>query len=203
MLTTVDFEQTRETLGLPDRIASVPADAAVRGVWFSMHSKYVSRLGKGESEALKSAVQKRARIPFRMYPLTEYLEELAVAAAIVDPTDPAQGLRNIWRGAAPTYLATPFGRSLLSLLGLEPGRYMRWLSTHRDHFCTYGTWWLEEHGPGYVTMEIVDEYIWIESAHRGGAEGVLRTFGVEGSVEPELVSPYSGRLHIRWSVPVH
>jgi hypothetical protein len=43
-----------------------------------------------------------------------------------------------------------------------------------------------------------DEYIWIESAHRGAAEGVLRMCGVEGTVEPELTTPYTGRLHIRW-----
>jgi hypothetical protein len=47
-------------------------------------------------------------------------------------------------------------------------------------------------------MHVNDEYIWIDSAHRGGAEAMLDTCGVKGSVEAELLSEFDGRLHIRW-----
>ncbi len=106
----------------------------------------------------------------------------------------------IWRNAASHYLSTAFGRSLVALIP-SPIRYIRWLADHRDHFCNHGTWTVIEHDANYVTMEMKDELIWLETAHRGGAEGVLAAFGVRGTVEPELTGPYDGRLHIRWWRP--
>ena len=39
---------------------------------------------------------------------------------------------------------------------------------------------------------------WIESAQRGGCEGLLDSCGVKGQVMVELDSPYSGALDIQW-----
>jgi len=195
----VNLEQARATLGVTQRIADTPPTASTRGVWFLTTSRHLAHLGRAELVAWRSATGARSRIPFRMYPVREYIEELAVAAAIADPADPVAAIRDIWKRAVPTYMDSPFGRSLVRLIRPNPLRFVRWLADHRDHFCDYGKWHLVERATGYVTMEIQDEYVWIESAHRGGAEGMLAACGVEGTVEPELITPYNGRLHIRWT----
>ena len=195
----MDLEKMRAVLGVAQRVADTPPSASTRGVWFLTTSRHMARLGRGELVAWREATGARTRTPFRMYPVREYIEELAVAAAITNPEDPATAIREIWRGAVPVYMGSAFGRSLVRLIRPNPLRFVRWLADHRDHFCDYGKWRLVEHGTGYVTMEIEDEWVWIETAHRGGAEGMLAACGVEGSVEPELITPYTGRLHIRWT----
>ena len=163
-----------------------------------MAADHVRRMGRAEAVAWQRSVRSRRRVPFLSYPLREYLEEVATAAALVDPKDPGEGMRQIWRHAASSYVETPFGRSLLRLFRPNPVRPLTWLAEHHDHFCNFGTWRLRIHAVGHATMEMRDEYIWLEHAHRGGAEGLLIACGVKGTVEPEMWSPYDGCIHIRW-----
>jgi len=194
----LDIHSARDQLGLPRRIRDVPLTSNVRGVWFSMAADCVRKLGRPEAAAWERMVPQRRRLPFLSYSLREYLEELATAGAIIDPKHPGEGVRHIWRQATSQYLATPFGRSLLRMLKIDPHKYLMWLCAHRDHFCNYGNWSVTMREPGYSVLEITGEYIWIEHAMRGGAEGMVAAFGVEGVVEPELTGPYDGRLHVRW-----
>lgn len=194
----VDLHSVHERLGTSRRVRDVPLAATVRGVWFSMAEDFVEKLGRGEAATLRSVRPRRRRVPFLTYSLREYLEDLAAAGAIVDATNPGEGMRRIWLDNVPMYLATPLGRYIATLLNIDLVRYLRWCVDHRDHFCNYGSWRLVEHGPRYVTMEMENEYIWIDSAQRGGAESVLKAFGLRGTVEPELFDDYNGRLHIRW-----
>ena len=194
----LDVRSVRDHLEVARRVSDIPLTATVRGVWFSMAADYVQRLGPSEAATLRAALPRRRRVPFLNYSLREYVEELAMSAAIVNAKDPWEGMRTIWRSATSAYVATPLGRSLVNLIRPEPLRYMRWLVEHRDHFCNYGNWRLVQHGDGYVTMEMENEYIWLESAHLGGAEGVLIACGLPGTVEAERFDDYNGRLHIRW-----
>jgi uncharacterized protein (TIGR02265 family) len=199
----IDLRVARDHLGVARRLSDVPLSANVRGVWFSMAADYIQKLGRTEMLAFRAAVPRRKRLPFLSYSLREYIEEIAVAAAIANAKDPGEGLRQIWRNAAPSYLSTPFGRSLLRLILPSPLQYMKWLVDHRDHFCNYGRWSFIPHAEGHVTMEMKTEYIWLEYAHRGGAESVLNVFGVDGTVEAERLGPYDGALHIRWQPRVN
>jgi uncharacterized protein (TIGR02265 family) len=194
----IDLRAARDRLDVARRVRDIPDGASVRGVWFAMVTDYVKDMGRSELVAFRAAVPTRRRLPFLSYPLREYVEELAVAAAIANAKDPCEGMRRIWKSSAPSYLSTPFGRSLLRLVLPSPLQYLKWLVDHRDHFCNYGKWTLVAHSEGYATMEMEDEYIWLDYAHRGGAESVLGVFGMRGSVEPEMRGPYSGALHVRW-----
>lgn len=195
---TLDLQAARRALELEGRLRSVPASAEVRGVWFRMHADAVARLGAPALATWRNAARPRSRWFFRMYSVREYLEELAVTAAIVDPSDPREGVRAIWRGAtsqAPLFHVT----SYREMLRPDPVAALRWLERHRDIFCSYGRWHLEERSRGYVVMHFFDEYIWIDTAHRGGMEGFLEACGVDGRVEPDLDSAFSGRLHVTWA----
>jgi uncharacterized protein (TIGR02265 family) len=194
----LDLPSSQHGLDLEDRMLHAPASARVRGVWSSLTARQVRRAGLDAYAAWQRAAAPPTRIPFRMYPVSDYLRELALAGSILSPDDPGEGIRSIWRGATTWYLDLPFGRSLARLLRPNPTSYMTWLVAHRDHFCSYGSWRIDVAGPRQIVMELRDELVWIESAHRGGAEGLLDACGVSGSVEAELDDRYNGRLYIRW-----
>src|SRR5215468_4178168 len=106
--TSVDLEQVRASLGVAKRIADTPAGASTRGVWFLTTARHMTRVGRAELVAWREATGGRSRIPFRMYPVREYIDELAVAAALTDPDDPVRAIRAIWSGAVPTFLSSAF-----------------------------------------------------------------------------------------------
>jgi uncharacterized protein (TIGR02265 family) len=198
VVAAVDLPRARESVDLARRLSDLPANAGIRGAWFSTTSAHMRRLGVAEAMAWKRATRGRIRLPFLYYPLREYLDELAVAGVLTCPHDATEGMRRIFRGATPDYLSTPFGRTLLQPLRPNPVRYIKWVVDYHHHFCNYGSWSVKRNSDTHYTIEMKDEYVWIASAQRGGAEGLLATCGVEGTVEPAMTGPYSGRLHIRW-----
>jgi hypothetical protein len=132
-----------------------------------------------------------------MYPVRDYLEDAAAAAAAIAPEDPTSALRAFFCNG-PRYAHLLNAQRFLALLGATPLDVMRWLEAQRDMFANYGRWRVESRDDFYLIMHYFDEYIWIDSAHLGGAEGVLRGCGVGGSVQVDIDSPFNGRLHVRW-----
>jgi uncharacterized protein (TIGR02265 family) len=194
---TVDFEAARRALDVDRRLREIPGDDVVRGFLFKMTEDAVARAGRGAVEAFRREIRPRSRWAFRSYPVRDYIEEAAAAAAILRPDDPVDAIRTLWREThryAPLLNAERF----IALLGVDVLAAVRWLEQQRRTFASFGTWRLEEREPGYVVMHYFGEWIWIDSAHRGGMEGVLQACRREGSVEVVLDSPYDGHLHVRW-----
>jgi hypothetical protein len=75
---------------------------------------------------------------------------------------------------------------------------MRWLEAQRDLFFNYGGLRVERCDDRYFLVHYFDEYIWIESAHRGGLEGLVDACNATATTEAELDAPFSGRIHVRW-----
>jgi uncharacterized protein (TIGR02265 family) len=200
---SVDLAQATALLDLDRRLRETPESAQTRGVWFAMTADYMRRQGTAIDTAWRAIVRVAPRTIFRMYPLREYMHEVAFAAAVLNPSDPLEAMRRIWRDTPRYYTSSVIGRSCLRFLRPEPLPGWRWLERHREHFCNYGSWRLEVRGADYVIMHYFDEYLWIDGAHRGGAESLLEACGVEGGAEPELISPYSGRMHVRWKLTKH
>lgn len=157
----------------------------------------MKRLGPAADVAWRAAVRVKTRTLYKLYSVCEFLEELAVAGAITEPTDPAQGMRVIWRHNNDAFVQSLVGRSVARFVRPNPAAALRWVEKSRDLSCNYGNWWVEPMGPEYSVLHARDEYIWL-NAHRGGAEAMLDLCGVEGSVDAELSSEFDGKLHIRW-----
>lgn len=202
-LSAVDLSHATALLDLERRLREAPSTAGMRGVWFAMTADYMRRQGPAVDVAWRSAVRVSPRTIFRMYSLREYMNELAFAAAILEPSNPLEGLRAIWRNTPRYYTSSVIGRSCLRLLRPEPLAAWRWCEHHREHFCHYGSWRLEIRNDSYVIMHYFNEYLWIDGAHHGGAEALLEACGVDGSAEPEVTSRSSGRMHVRWKPPMH
>jgi uncharacterized protein (TIGR02265 family) len=194
---TVDLARVRSTLGLGDRLSATPPWALVRGFLFKMTADAVERHGRAAVALHRSLSPVASRWFFRMYSLRGYLEDLAAAAAVISPHDPLAGMRTIW-GTIPGYASLFDARRFLALLGKDVTAVAGWLENHRSFFANYGRWRLERRAPGYFVMHYFDEWIWIDGGHRGGMQGLLRACGVDGTVEADLDSPVSGRLHVRW-----
>lgn len=188
-------------LDVEARIEATPPSAMTRGVFFACTTERVKRLGTAAELAFEHAANPVPRSHFQMYPVRELLRELAIGGAIVRPDDPHEGIREIWRDASSLVAGMPFGGPLLRIARharLRPLRFLTWLVSNRGTMASYGSWYLDVRAPGYVVIHAEDEYVWLESAHRGGAEGMLELFGVEGTVDAELLGDFRGRLHIRW-----
>jgi hypothetical protein len=193
----IDLQRVRSELDLGHRLSSVPLHAHVRGFLFKQTADAVARRRAGAVVAHRRLSPVRATWFFRMYSVREYLEDLAAAAAVLEPTDPAAAVRAVWRNAhryAPLFNAGRF----LGLLRSDVVGAVRWLENHRGFFADYGRWRLEPRSDGYFIMHYFDECIWIDSAHRGGMEGLLEACGVTGTVTVDLDTPFDGRLHVRW-----
>lgn len=174
----------------------VPSTAQVRGVFFTMIGDHLARAGH-EQAARK--ILGRKRWIHALYPVSELLEASARAAPYI-ADDPREAMRTLWSGAAQHVAGNWFGRVLQRVMRPDPASALRWIESTREHQCNYGQWRVEQLGPTHVMLHMFDEYIWIDSAHRGGCEGLLDACNVRGTVEPSLDTPFSGRLEIRWTL---
>jgi uncharacterized protein (TIGR02265 family) len=194
---TIDLTRVRATLALSERLSATPPWAQVRGFLFKMTADGVDRHGRAAAAMHRRVSPTPSRWFFRMYSAREYLADLAAAAAVIAPADPISALRGLW-GTIPGYARLFNASRFMGLLGADVMGVVRWLEPHRHFFANYGRWRMEPMGERYFVMHYFDECIWIEGAHRGGMEGLLAACGVQGTVEPDLDTPLSGRLHVRW-----
>jgi hypothetical protein len=194
----LDVAHVRQALGLDWRLAQVPERAQVRGWFFRQTRDAVARHGRLAMAVYRRLSPVKSTWFFRMYSCRDYLEDAAAGAAAIDAVNPHSALRAIWRNA-PRY-AQLFNaqRFMALLLNASPFDALRWLEGHRDMFVTYGDCRLERRDERYFVVHYFDEYIWLESAHLGGVEGLLDACNVASTVDVDLDSPFSGRIHVRW-----
>ena len=193
----IGLERAYAALELDIRLRELPLGARVRGVWFHMNGDEISRHGRDVQAAFHAATGGRSRWAFLLYDLRDYLVETAAAAALINPDDPREGVRTIWRNAV-RYSKFMHPGTFLRLLRPDPKEALAWLVRNRDHFASFGAWRLEERAVDYAVVHMIDELVWIAWAQRGGAEGFLDACGADGSVEVETIDRYRGRLHLRW-----
>jgi uncharacterized protein (TIGR02265 family) len=182
---------------LESRLRAVPSTALVRGMFFNMVGDHLKRCGL-EGKA-RSIVGARRRI-YALYPVQELLVAFGEAAPLVSPQDPAEGLRQIWSGGSRYFADSWLGKAFQRFIRPDPASALEWLEGAHDHFCNYGRWRVERVHTTRVMLHMFDEYIWIESAHRGGCEGLLRACGVDGRVDPVLDTPFRGWLDVQWKL---
>ncbi|MET0591682.1 MAG: DUF2378 family protein [Polyangiaceae bacterium] len=192
-------DHTATPLDLEQRLRDLPSTAMVRGVFFRLLKDEVERRGIGANAELKRLLA--GRDAWRLYPASELMIAYGTGALLIDP-DPSDGLRKLFHGIAPSYARTWYGQLFRKFLGTpDPAMALRYIERAKERVSNYSTWRVETVGPGHVVMHMFDEYFWIESAQRGGCEGLLDACEVEGEVRVELDTPYSGALDIQWKLP--
>jgi hypothetical protein len=186
-------------LDLQIRLREVPATACARGIFFRVLEDDMARRGLRDRRAWdwETTLGEHPR-SYGLYPVRRLLVAYADAARLVG-SDPGEAVRGIFRGGCTAFSESWFGRGLKRVLAPDPLAALRWIERSRDHVCDYGRWRVEAEGAGRATIHMTDEHVWIDSAHRGGCEGLLAACGVTGEVTAELDDRFHGRLRVRWA----
>jgi uncharacterized protein (TIGR02265 family) len=195
--TAVDVERVRQMLDLDRRLREIPSSAKVRGFIFQMTGDEVSTHGPAAVATYRRLSPVKATWFFRMYSVRDYLEDVAAGAAAIDPANPKEAVRKIWRNM-PRYAPLFNAERFLSLLKASPLDAVKWVEAHRDWFYQYGRWHLEQRDEHFFTMHYFDEYLWLDACHRGGVEGLLDACRSTGTVDVDQYSPFDGRINVRW-----
>ena len=90
------------------------------------------------------------------------------------------------------------GRALLRLLARDPIRVSEQALAVQRQTKNYSQWELVRRGRNEIEMIYKKEYIWIESAIAGGAQGALEACDVVPIIETHLYDRFSGSTLIRW-----
>jgi len=194
----VDLKRVEEVLNLEERVRRIPSTAMSRGLFFHLIDAQLARRGLAFTSGWQPRYGQGRRLHV-LYPTTELARALAAGGALLHE-DPREGLRELFRGAAAFVATTWFGRVIRSVLRPDPLEALRWMERSHDFACNHGVWRVEDRGAGHATLHMLDEYLWIDSVHRGGCEGMLEACGVHGAVEAETDDMFRGRLDVRWQI---
>jgi uncharacterized protein (TIGR02265 family) len=185
-----------EHCDLEQRLPLVPASAKLRGLYFKNTVAVVR-----EADRLEHFLEiyPESYSAVRWYPVSEFLERLAVAGALLKgPENVHLGMRAIGRHNARAFADSLLGKALIRLLDRDPVRLLKQASSGRRQSCKYGRWELTFDRPGRAVMQMHEEYLWIESYVLGAAEGTMEATGRDVTVSYELDSQFSGRHLLEW-----
>lgn len=194
----VDLEAGLRRLEVAQRLGDTPASAHTRGLFFRLAEAALVRKDPSLVDVWRAESGARYRWPVKLYATRDFIREQAIAAVLIDPLDPEQALYDMWLHTPKLSPLIRAERFMRYLVGTDPPSALSWLEKNRGMMCDYGLWRLERLGEREYVFHIAEEYVWIDSAHRGGARGTLDRSGVRGEVRAELVSRYHGRLRFTW-----
>ncbi len=186
-----------EHCDLERRLPLVPASAKLRGLYFK---NTVAVLKKANLYEQFAEYYRQEHTAVRWYPVGEFLEQLAVAGALLrGPERIHEGIEAIGHHNASAFAESLLGRAMLRLLAPDPVRLLKQASGGRRQSCSYGRWQLEFVEPGRAVMHMHEEYLWIESYVLGAARGTMAAAQGSATVTYELDSPFQGRHLLTWS----
>ena len=190
------INELTEYSDLRDRLRSVPPAARIRGLYFKSTISVLSLAGQLDSYR-ELFTENYSSVGW--YPMTDYLERLAVGAALVtSPKEIDAGLHEIGRSNAAAFASSLLGRMMIRLLSRDPQKLLRQACASRRQSVEYGRWSVEFDAPRQAVVHMHEEYIWIESNLTGAAQGTFESIGLEASVDYTLNGPYEGTHTIRW-----
>jgi len=191
------LELVRGHCDIEARLAAIPPSARQRGLTFGALRDAVRRAG---AEQRYDELFDRPRFQaLKTYPLAEYMLHLAVIGALVrSPSEVLEGIREANRNFARAYADTLLGRTVIRLLSNNPVKLSEQGLAMRRNTSLYGHWELVHHGPREIEMIYRDEYMWIEHAVAGAAQGTFEACGMTPTLETRLIDRYNGSTLIRW-----
>lgn len=183
---------------LKDRLDLVPPSAKVRGLYLKAQERLLEERGK--AGLYREFFPSGSWSSFKAYPLRDYLVHLAVGGACLhSPEKVHTGMEDIWRTYAIEFTQSLLGKTMLRMLSRDPMRMMEQAVAARRQMFLYGRWQFVRLGERRVEMVYEEEYIWIESALRGGAVGSFEACGVEAPiVETRMKDRFNGATRISW-----
>lgn len=182
---------------LEQRLADVPPSARLRGLYFGSVLRVLQRAGR--LGPYLTFFPDESWSPLRWYPLQDYLVRLSVAGAVLQsPRELHAGMRQISRENATAFASSLLGKVLLRVLARDPVRLTEQGIAARRQSMTHGEWRIARRAPRELEVEYHSEYIWLDSAIAGAAEGTFELCGVPATVHTALEGRYDGVTFVRW-----
>lgn len=180
-------------LDLAERLASLPAQATVKGMFFQTMS--------GQAFAASGQLPGRDRyVAYKDYPLREWIELLLKAARLTFPRVPVrEGLRRLGQESYPTFARSTVGRVLMAAAGNNLGAALR--LAPRAFSLTTNTTQCEvvAMADTRAVLRVTRAWDFIEALHVGVFEGTMRSFQRTGLVRVRILSLSSADFEITWT----
>jgi uncharacterized protein (TIGR02265 family) len=190
------LEEVKDHCDVVDRLSTLPPSAKIRGLYARSVEAVLARAGLEEPYRVLFPERFSA---IRWYALAEFIPRLVVGASLLmGPVRVHEGLFEIGRRNAAAVGESLLGRALLRVLARDPKLLLQQGIAARRQTHSFGHWELTFPGPGRAVVEMVDEYLYIESYMLGAARGTFDAIGVPVKAEAVLETPYKGRHLLSW-----
>jgi uncharacterized protein (TIGR02265 family) len=166
-------------------------NASVKGMFFSQIVGAARKKG--------ARVGRDRYVPFRDYPLREWIEVLPQAARGAHPDLPVRdGMRRLGWQAFDTFTTSRVGRVFLQLSGLDVDRLVSLAPRGFTVIGSHGQVVVVEQGPGRAVLGLRGMWDYIDAWYVGVFEGAMRTLQREGEVRVRLRDLHMGDLLLTW-----
>lgn len=181
------------SLDVDERVDGAPHDGLVKGMFFSAIAK--------EAYAVAGTQVGRERyVPFRGYPLQEWIAFLPEAARAAHPNvHPKEGMRRFGQNAFQVLSESVIGRVLLSMAGKNLFASVSLTSRVFQAIGSHGHLTSPINEPGRAVIALRDMWDYIDAWYVGIFEGALRAFGASGEVRVRLKDRSNGDIELLYS----
>lgn len=180
-------------LDLAERLAALPAQATVKGMFFQTMSD--------QAFAASSQLPGRDRyVAYKDYPLREWIEVLLKSARLTFPRVPVrEGIRRLGQESYPTFTRSTVGKVLMAAAGNNFGAALR--LAPRAFSLTSSTTRCEvvAMADSRAVLRLIRAWDFSEALHTGVFEGTMRAFQRTGVVRVRILSLSSADFEITWT----
>lgn len=194
------FDRALDLVGphcdLEQRLKDIPPAARVRGIWVRNFETALERKGSLPRYLEIFGTQAAA---LGWLPCGDVVTRLAVAGALyASPAELHAGMRSLGRANPLQFSESLLGRTLIRLLSPDPVRVLQQGAAARRQTCNYGHWDYDFSHARRAIVHHREEYGWLDSVVRGGAEGTFEAIKVEARFELTMTDAYNGVMDITW-----
>lgn len=182
------------------RLAQVPLETTCRGAFFNMLDDRAGALSTEVQAEYRRFFKIHRFSSFRMYPVTDYLTRLVVLAQVqYGARGIYAGIRELQSTAFDAWAETLLGKAALAVVDPGLGAMLRMLErAYASNTVVTGTRMrVTRESATEIITEIDNEYVYIEHAMVGAAEGIARVCGTPVHVTASLTTPFSGVMRLQ------
>lgn len=183
----------------PDaRIGNCPRSYTTKGMFFS---KFVALLGSDWSQLephLDVPVKAGRYLPFRDYPVRDYMRLMAATARKRYPQLKfAEGCRQVSRRNMEEFAGSTLGSIMLSLIGSVDSALAKLPSAYRQ-VMNSGHVSVTPIAEGGARIEYRDYRGWLDCSEIGVIEGIVMHYKKSPTITATLQSDHAGVYEVRW-----
>jgi uncharacterized protein (TIGR02265 family) len=174
------------------RLAAVPAHAAVRGMFLQL-------LIDSSARTVSVKLPAKRYIGFKNYPMREYVELLAQAAAGNRALTAAECVRRLGRGVYPTYEQTITGTAIFGIAGRNFARVIEASPTAYKVSLQPSIVRVRSLGSHHAEVELRQTYNLPDFHQVGIWEGAMQVCGVTGHIKTHVIDYGAVDFEIDWT----